>query len=279
MRERLFGRQGPRSLLAVWFLAACLPALLIGASPEASLAAQVSLAWNASADAGLAGYKLHYGTASRSYTAYSDAGKATSLTVTGLQDATAYYFAATAYDSAGMESSYSTEVSYTTATSCSFTISPTSASMGAPGGRTTVSVTAPATCAWTVADGISWITIASGANGAGNGSVVVAVSSNTGAARSAGITVAGNLFSVSQTAATPAATYTITASAGTGGAISPSGSVSVASGAPRTFWIRSASGYRISGVDVDGVSAGTVRFYTFTNVKANHTIRATFVRN
>ena len=72
-------------------------------------------------------------------------------------------------------------------------------------------------------------------------------------------------------------TYTITASAGTGGSISPSGSVSVTYGGNQTFTIAPNSGYAISGVTVDGTSQGSISTYTFTNVVATHTINATFV--
>lgn len=70
--------------------------------------------------------------------------------------------------------------------------------------------------------------------------------------------------------------YTITASAGTGGTISPSGAVSVTAGGSRTFTIAANSGYTISGVLVDGASVGAVSTYTFSNVAANHTIAASF---
>ncbi len=71
-------------------------------------------------------------------------------------------------------------------------------------------------------------------------------------------------------------TYTISASAGTGGVISPSGSVSVASGSSKTFTITPNSGYRISTVTVNGSSVGAVSSYTFSNITANRTIAATF---
>lgn len=71
--------------------------------------------------------------------------------------------------------------------------------------------------------------------------------------------------------------YTITASAGEGGSISPSGSVSVAAGTDETFMITADSGYQISDVLVDGVSAGPVATYTFADVSAAHTIEAVFV--
>jgi hypothetical protein len=69
---------------------------------------------------------------------------------------------------------------------------------------------------------------------------------------------------------------TITASAGIGGTISPSGSVSVPYGSNQTFAISPNTGYQIASVLVDGVSAGAVTSYTFTNVTSAHTISATF---
>ncbi len=70
--------------------------------------------------------------------------------------------------------------------------------------------------------------------------------------------------------------YTITASAGTGGSISPNGSVSVAENSNRTFTITANSGYEIADVLVNGVSQGAVGTYTFSNVTSNHTISASF---
>jgi hypothetical protein len=71
-------------------------------------------------------------------------------------------------------------------------------------------------------------------------------------------------------------TYTITATAGTGGTISPSGNVKVNYGADKTFTITPNAGYQIKDVKVDNVSQGPISTYTFTNVTANHTISATF---
>ena len=72
--------------------------------------------------------------------------------------------------------------------------------------------------------------------------------------------------------------YTIKASAGANGTISPNGSVSVARGKDQTFTISAINGYRIADVLVDGKSVGNVSTYTFENVKANHTIEAKFVK-
>ena len=71
--------------------------------------------------------------------------------------------------------------------------------------------------------------------------------------------------------------YTITATAGTGGTISPEGEVTVNHGDNQTFTIIPDAGYHIEDVLVDGTtSAGDVGSYTFTSVEANHTIYATF---
>ena len=70
--------------------------------------------------------------------------------------------------------------------------------------------------------------------------------------------------------------YTVTASAGTGGTISPSGSVSVTTGSSKTFTVTARDGYVVSNVLVDDKSVGAVGSYTFTNVTASHTISAAF---
>ncbi|MDR1887469.1 MAG: hypothetical protein LBQ70_06080, partial [Prevotellaceae bacterium] len=71
--------------------------------------------------------------------------------------------------------------------------------------------------------------------------------------------------------------YTITATAGANGSISPNGSVSVNHGANQTFTFNPTSGYQIDAVEIDGnvvnVSGNT---YTFTNVQANHSIEVSF---
>ena len=71
-------------------------------------------------------------------------------------------------------------------------------------------------------------------------------------------------------------THTIYASAGSGGTISPIGSVSVSDGANQLFTITNNTHYHITNVVVDGVSNGTIPSYTFTNVNQDHTIAASF---
>lgn len=73
-----------------------------------------------------------------------------------------------------------------------------------------------------------------------------------------------------------AVTYTITASAGNGGSISPSGSVSVVGGTEKTFTITPNSKKAISALTVDGIAQQPARAYKFTSVSANHSISVTF---
>ena len=71
-------------------------------------------------------------------------------------------------------------------------------------------------------------------------------------------------------------TFTITASAGSHGTITPSGTATVNFGATAAYTITPAAGYVVEDVTVDGMTMGAVNAYTFTNVTANHTINATF---
>ena len=72
--------------------------------------------------------------------------------------------------------------------------------------------------------------------------------------------------------------YTIEATAGAGGSISPSGSVSVREGGDQTFTITPDKGYAVSNVKINGKSIGAVKSYTFENVSRTHTIEAIFVK-
>ena len=71
--------------------------------------------------------------------------------------------------------------------------------------------------------------------------------------------------------------YTITASAGPNGSISPSGDVIVNEGSDKSFTITPDTGYYIADVLVDGSSIGAVSSHAFTNVTEDHTIMATFI--
>ncbi|HEX8175488.1 MAG TPA: M36 family metallopeptidase [Pyrinomonadaceae bacterium] len=82
---------------------------------------------------------------------------------------------------------------------CTYSISPTSASFAAAGGSGSVTVTAGAGCNWTAVSNATFITITGGASGSGNGTVSYSVASNGGTtSRSGTMTIAGQTFTVTQ---------------------------------------------------------------------------------
>jgi hypothetical protein len=72
--------------------------------------------------------------------------------------------------------------------------------------------------------------------------------------------------------------YTITASAGANGAISPSGAVNVNAGSSRAFTAMPNTGYRVANMIVDGFNLGSRTSYTFSNINMKHTISVTFTQ-
>jgi hypothetical protein len=248
------------------FLHLCLP------SPDAH--SQVTLAWDASTSSGVTGYRIHSGTSSGSYQSVTDAGNATTYTVSSLQSGLTYYFAVTDYDSSGNESGYSNEVSYTVGKACTESISPISQSMGSSGGTGVVSVTAASGCSWTAVSNASWITITKNASGTGSKTVKYTVARNTGAARSGTVTIAGLTYTVNQAGSGKSqtssnCTYQVTVGPTTTTAQDYSGSVSVqtASGCQWTAssnvsWLTVEPGY-------SGNGNGVVQFQAAFNRKVN----------
>jgi len=82
----------------------------------------VTLAWNSSPSGSIAGYRLYYGTSTHVYTNLVDTGGTTTATVP-LNSGVTYFFAVTAYDAIGLESEFSTEVSYTVPSSATLHLS------------------------------------------------------------------------------------------------------------------------------------------------------------
>jgi hypothetical protein len=84
---------------------------------------------------------------------------------------------------------------------CSFAVAPPSLSVPFSGGGASATVTVRSGCAWTASSGTSWISIASGSAGNGNGTVVLQIAANAGNVRSGSITVAGTAVAIAQAAA------------------------------------------------------------------------------
>ena len=89
-------------------------AIFVGATLAATAAdpTSVKLTWNPSPDPSVTGYRIHYGVSPAQYTNSITIGNVTSATVSGLVNGVTYYFTTTAYNSAGIESLCSNEISY-----------------------------------------------------------------------------------------------------------------------------------------------------------------------
>ncbi|MGC4119667.1 MAG: S8 family serine peptidase [Myxococcales bacterium] len=81
---------------------------------------------------------------------------------------------------------------------CFHTLSPASLSPPSAGGPATVSVSTAADCAWTASSNAPWLTITSGASGTGPGTVGLSVAANSGASRTATLTVGTRTLTVTQ---------------------------------------------------------------------------------
>jgi hypothetical protein len=87
-------------------------AMALGDTHAAAADPRATLVWDANSEPDVAGYRVYYGTSSRTYPFVLDARNVTSLPVPTLNEGT-YYFALTAYNTAGLESDYSDEVTHT----------------------------------------------------------------------------------------------------------------------------------------------------------------------
>ncbi len=84
---------------------------------------------------------------------------------------------------------------------CSYSISPSSATITAAGGTGEVAVSTTSNCSWTAVSNAAWITITGGASGTGTGSMSYSVAANTGGRLTGTVTIGGQTFTVNQEAA------------------------------------------------------------------------------
>ncbi len=76
-----------------------------------SSSGQVAISWDSNKENNVVGYKIYYGKSSGEYAASVDVGSRTSYTIKNLEDGKTYYFVITAYNTSGVESGYSAEIS------------------------------------------------------------------------------------------------------------------------------------------------------------------------
>ena len=146
-------------------------------------------------------------------------------------------------------------------------LSPASAAYPAAGGYGSVTVTLPSNGAWTASSNSSWITILSGkSSSGGNKTVNYFVASNTGAARSGYLTIAGLAFPVTQSGATCTYSVTLGNMFATSGGFNGSAKVSTGGACSWTAssnvnWISVTSGSSVTG-------PGTANFFVANNPKS-----------
>jgi all-beta uncharacterized protein/BACON domain-containing protein len=139
------------------------------------------------------------------------------------------------------------------AAACTVAIAPTGQSVPAAGGTGTISITAPAGCAWTATVNASWLVITNPTSGSGNGSIGFTANVNTGAARSGTITIAGQTFTIEQAAGTAcsfglsAASQSVSANGGNGSATVTTASTCAWTAASNASWITVTSGASVTG--------------------------------
>ena len=91
---------------------------------------------------------------------------------------------------------------------CTYAVSPAQSTVPSAGGTTTATVTTSSGCSWSTTGAPSWIAVTNG-SGAGNGTVTFTVQANTGSARTAPLTIAGQPFTIDQTGASGSCSYAI----------------------------------------------------------------------
>jgi hypothetical protein len=227
---------------------------------------EVTLAWDPNTTTP-DGYRIFQRTEGQAYDYKQPVweGNSTSCTVYNLEYDTTYYFVARAYLGTD-ESTDSGEISFSEPSSspASFTISASANGNGSISPAGTVSVAEGADQAFNIAPN--------------SGSYIVDVlvdGISIGAVSTYTFTQVAQPHTIS--ADFVYYTHTISASADTGGSISPIGSVTINHGSSQGYTITSDAGYQVADVIVDGVSVGPLASYSFDQVVEDHSIHATFI--
>ncbi len=170
------------------------------------------------------------------------------------------------------------------APSCSYSITPSSRSVGPDATDLSVAVRSPDGCAWTAASQAGWITVAEGQSGSGNGSVRLAIAANTGGPRTGTVTIAGQTFTLQQEGAA-ACTYSLKPNSYNAGRNPEDLSVNVTAGSncawtatSQTSWMTVIEGQSGSGngtvrLRIEGNSSTTQRTATATIAGQTFTLR------
>jgi hypothetical protein len=148
---------------------------------------------------------------------------------------------------------------------CQYTLNPISGTEPSTGGTGSFTVTTTAGCTWTATPSAAWVHVTSGAAGNGNGTVIYTADANSGASRSATITVGGSSYTVNQPGTGSSCTYSLNPTSGTEPAVGGTGSFTVTAttgctwtATPSASWVTITSG-------ASGSGNGTVSYAAAAN--------------
>lgn len=151
---------------------------------------------------------------------------------------------------------------------CAYALGGKAGTVASPGGTLSVAVSTAAACSWSAGTAASWISISSGTIGSGSGGVTLAVAANTGlSARSATVTVAGQIYTVTQSGVVCG--YTLSA---TSGAAAPAGgplSVGVSTASACSWSATSGANWATVTAGATGSGSGTVALAISPNTSVN----------
>jgi hypothetical protein len=148
------------------------------------------------------------------------------------------------------------------APACRAQLSEAGETMVGAGGTGSVNIAIPAGCSWTATSAAPWVSITAGASGTGNGTVNFSVQANTGPARNAILTIAGQRFTVTQLQA--ACNYSINPSSRSFAVSGGQDTVSVSTNSACT-WNTSDVPSWVTGIPASGTGAQTITFTVAAN--------------
>ncbi len=156
------------------------------------------------------------------------------------------------------------DAAVSTLLSSSYALSATTLSVGASAGSTSVGVTAPAGCGWTVTSAATWITVTSGSSGSGNGAVGLTVAPNPDAARTGTVAIADQTFTVTQ-AGPPACSYSVSPLSPSVGSGAAAGSIAVTAAFGCAWTASSGAGWLTITGGGTGTGTGSVSYAVAPN--------------
>jgi len=156
---------------------------------------------------------------------------------------------------------------------CTFSVSPSSVPIGAAGGTAPLTITTTQGCAWSVSGVPSWISVST-TGAVGTGTVTLSVGANTGAARSATLTVGGESVTVTQAAAGTPCTYSINPTAFNASGSGASTNITVTT-SPGCAWSTTGAPGWITVTDGIGTGSGTLTIAVQANPGAARTATLT----